>query len=123
METEEMILVGVVEVQEAKRLKSVLAERKVTVELAFNPETCKGSGGCAATVEVYVPADAVEAFKTFVEEEHARIAAHPDALAGSRDHVFDAEKSTAQCPACGTEFSTSLTECPDCGLGFGVSER
>ena len=34
--------------------------------------------------------------------------------------LFDSEKESAQCPACGEKFSTLKSECPGCGLGFGV---
>jgi len=34
-------------------------------------------------------------------------------------HVVDFDSEQAQCPACGTHFSTRERRCPDCGLNFG----
>lgn len=122
MSDDKMILIGIIELQEAKRLKSRLAERDVALELVANPETCS-SGKCKPTsVEVYVREEDSHVVKTFLTEERNRLLAGLGAGSSSEEEVFDEQKETANCPACGTEFSTKLSECPDCGLGFAVTE-
>ena len=117
---DETVLLGLIELVEAKRLRNALAETGVQLELISNPKTCKSGGGCAATVEVYGLARDVAAFKSFLDEERARILEGLGHDAARSNEVFDDQKSQAVCPACGTEFSTQCTECPDCGLGFGA---
>ena len=34
------------------------------------------------------------------------------------EEIFDQNKDTAVCPACGASFSTKESECPECGLVF-----
>ncbi len=118
----ETVLLGVIEIVEAKRLRNALADTGVQLELISNPETCKSGGGCVATVEVYARTQDVERFKTFLEAERARIMVGLGPNAIHSNEVFDDEKEKAVCPACGTEFSTKATECPDCGLGFGTPD-
>lgn len=111
-------LVGILDLKEAKRIQSILADRGVRLHLLRNPETCS-SGSCAPSVEVHAaPADLAKIREFFVEERSRSLAGldFDPALVGE---VFDPSKDSARCPACGTVFSTQLTTCPDCGLGFG----
>ena len=111
-----VVLLGVVEYAEGKRLKSALADRGVQLELKSNPETC--TTGCKPTVEIHIREEDVAVVRAFMEQEKARSLDGLEFDASLANEVFDPEKETARCPACGTEFSTKLTECPDCGLGF-----
>ena len=111
------VLLGVIDLVEAKRLRNVLAERGVVLELISNPATCS-SGKCGTSVEVYVDAEQVAQFRAFIAAERAIVLEGLGARPELHDEVFDSEKENAICPACGTEFSTRSVECPDCGLGF-----
>lgn len=111
------ILLGAAELKEAKRIQSLLEERGVHVELASDPQTC-GTGSCKPTVNVYIQEADREKVQQFFTEEKAREMAGLEFDPEQVSSVYDSEKETAKCPACGTEFSTKLTECPDCGLVF-----
>lgn len=119
MESEETgkVLLGIIELAEAKRVRSVLVERGVNLELVSNPETCS-SGNCAKTVEVFVSREQLPIVTEFYQAEKERYAAGLDFDAALFNEVYDPEKESARCPACGTEFSTRHKECPDCGLVF-----
>jgi hypothetical protein len=121
MEDSEYVLLGTIDYTEAKRLKSALEERGVILKLVSNPQTC-GTGGCAPKLEVFVKESDTPRVKEFMIEEHNRSLGDLTHEAGLMDEVFDSEKESARCPACGTEFSTRLNECPDCGLCFGGGE-
>ena len=113
----ENVLLGVLDLLEAKRLSSALESRGIKLLLVNNPETCsKPKQG--PVVEVYAPEGDIETVKQFLAEERAKLLEGHDLDGVSHDHVFDTEKPTATCPACGTEFPTSSAECPECGLGF-----
>jgi hypothetical protein len=58
------------------------------------------------------------AVMTALEQEYrhsTRLSDHDTRFAGA---VYNVEAAEATCPACGCQFSTSLTACPDCGLCF-----
>ncbi|OFZ02803.1 MAG: hypothetical protein A2X97_04315 [Bdellovibrionales bacterium GWA1_52_35] len=112
----DLIHLGSSEYNEAKRLQALLAERGVSLSLLRNPENC--STGCKITVEVYTSQGDLDKVREFFREQKTRAF---DGLAVDEallDEVYDPEKGTARCPACATEFSTTLQECPDCGLVF-----
>ena len=118
-ESDEWVVIGVLELAEAKRLRSVLeTQQRVVVRLFSNPETCQ-TGSCSAKVEVQVSADDVIKVKALLSAERSRLLEGLDVDLSLLDEVYDSEKGAAKCPACGEEFSTQLAECPECGLGFG----
>lgn len=119
METEESVVLGVMELQEAKRIRSMLADRGIQVALVNNPTTCTGLK-CGPAAEVHVRPEDVETVAELLQAERTRLLEGHDLDGGFHNNVFDSEKPTASCPACGTQFSTSLTECPECGLGFST---
>ena len=112
------ILIGVIEVNEAKRLKEKLSSRGINIDLIHNDETCKKS--YQSKVEVWVNSESIEAVQKMIHEENMHmimsegVEVNPDQL----NQVFDSDAETAVCPACGTSFSTKLKECPECGLVF-----
>lgn len=116
----EKVLVGRTELAEAKRLSSLLKLRGVAIEMASPAEADCTTKSCSTQVDLFVSPNDVEKFKELLTQERHKILSGLDVDAGRIDQVYDSEKASAQCPACGTEFSTSLTECPDCGLGFAV---
>lgn len=115
---QESVVLGVMSISEAKRIQSAMEDRGVRLRLVSNPHTCT-TGGCTPTVELHALSADLEAVKAFFlaerERNHGGLEFNPELL----DEVFDPEKESARCPACGDVFSTSLAECPGCGLGFG----
>lgn len=120
MDEEERVSLGEAPYAEAKHIQNRLSEAGIRIELASDPDHCS-SGGCAPKLILSARMEdlpiiheilGAEARKTFegLEFDAQRIA----------NAVFDPEQAHAECPACGTKFSTKLLECPDCGLGFGV---
>ena len=117
MSTDELILLGVIDYNEAKRIRFALEEQGVRLELISNPETCP-SGGCQPKVEVFTRTQDLEKVQLFFKREKERSLEGLEVPHGFEEFVFDADKESANCPACGTHFSTQLKECPDCGLVF-----
>jgi hypothetical protein len=114
----EKIRLGVMRAADAERLKSKAELQGVEVLLLFNQQTCT-SGGCGTSFEVWAAAADVPVLqKIFLEDQQRNMQGLVYDMNLS-DNVFDADKESATCPACGTVFSTKSKECPDCGLHFG----
>ncbi len=111
------VLLGVLDFNEAKRMRSILEDEGVRLRLQSNPETC-ATGGCKVTVEVYASEIDVPKVREFFLREKERALDGLEVDRSLANEVFDPEKSEARCPACGTQFSTLHRECPDCGLVF-----
>ena len=110
-------LLGVMGLQDADRLGYMMKDKGITIEKLFNKATCS-SGSCGASVEVwYYEKDKEIVFKTLNDHRELQLS-HLGVDATQNDPVFDPSKETAQCPACGHEFSTKHSACPDCGLNF-----
>ncbi len=112
------ILVGVIEINEAKRLKDKLLEEGVQIDLVHNNETC--AKGCQTRIEFWANSKDINKVQEVLNQEVKKMI---EKEGNNINHeqissVFDSEAKTANCPACGTEFSTTLKECPDCGLVF-----
>ena len=112
------ILIGVIEINEAKRLKEKLSIHDVNIELIQNDETCKKS--YQTKVEVWVASEYIEEVQKVIHAEnmHMIMSEGVDVNPEQLNQIFDSEAETAVCPACGTSFSTKLKECPECGLVF-----
>lgn len=116
------MLLGVIEISEAKRIRAALAKQGVELLMVSNPGTCS-SGSCGASVELRAaPAD-IAAFQSFMHTERERSLEGLNVDASRLDSVFDPSLAEATCPACGTCFATTSSECPDCGLIFQVGEE
>jgi hypothetical protein len=114
------ILIGVLDLQEAKRLQAAIDEQfGVRLSIRSNPDTCS-TGGCRPTVELLTTEADLPKVREFLAAEKARALDGLNPNFEQHDQVYDPEKSTATCPACGTTFSTLNKECPDCGLVFQV---
>ncbi len=117
-ETSSGVLLGVCPLREAKRIQSRLELLGVPTRLGSNPDTCT-TGGCSPTVELWALHQAdLPAIQAFFVAEKDRNHQGLDFDPAVTEAVFDPTQSSALCPACGTQFSTTLKECPDCGLVF-----
>ena len=116
--SEDKIVVGVLDLAEAKRLRTALEAQGVALELFSNPETCQ-TGSCGTKVELRAQASDVAKIQHYIASERARLLEGLEVNAELLSEVYDSEKESARCPACGEQFSTTLSECPGCGLGFG----
>ena len=116
----EKMMIGIMELVEAKRLKEKMAELGVAIELGHNKETC--TRGCKVTVEVWADPSHLPRIQEVLREERSKLLDDLDFDPEQSDQVFDPNKETAVCPACGTQFSTELKECPECGLAFAIRE-
>ena len=116
-----LVLIGSAELTEAKRIQSSLKECGITLELASHPEACGRAGGCKPKLEMYGREEDIPAIQAFFKAEQIKNMGDLEIDPSLLDEVFDPEKDTARCPACGHEFSTQSTQCPDCGLQFAVS--
>lgn len=120
MNQADRILLGTAPVVVANRYKDLAAQKDVQIDLAYNASTCKT--GCSHTMEVWAHKDDLEFVLALIAQETQRNYSGLEFDPAVVSQVFDASKEDAQCPACGTIFSTSSSECPDCGLGFSIPE-
>ena len=118
METSEKILIGVLELNEAKELSDKLEPKGIYIAIKHNEQTC--TKGCVVKVEVWAQENDIPAIAETIREEKMKTLDNEglDIDKSLLDHVFDEDATTATCPACGTSFSTKLKECPECGLVF-----
>lgn len=118
---EQLVLAGSIDLTEGKRLKNLMADRGVELELRVNAESC-GTGKCGTKVEVWVAEADLPKFKQLVDEERARMFDGLEVDPARVNQVYDDQNGEATCPACGQIFPTSCKECPECGLGFAPME-
>lgn len=112
----EKVMLGIMELVDAKRLKEKLAEMGVAIELGHNSETC--TKGCKVTVEVWADQKDIPNIQEVLRSERAKLLDDLDVDPDLANQVFDPSQDSAVCPACGAKFSTELKECPECGLVF-----
>ena len=122
MDTSDLKYLGILSLDEAKRVRAALSEQHVEITLHNNPETCAAKN-CAPRVEVYYREVDLGRITEFFAKEKARLFDGLEVDEKAIGQVFDTEKETAICPACTTEFSTRLGECPDCGLVFTAEQN
>ncbi|OFZ19301.1 MAG: hypothetical protein A2X94_04000 [Bdellovibrionales bacterium GWB1_55_8] len=113
----EWVLLGKSELADAKRLQSALEERGVRLSLVNDPAACT-TKTCKPTVDVFARPMDLPQVREFLDQERTKLYDGLSVDAQLLEEVYDPEKETARCPACGTTFSTQATECPDCGLAF-----
>ena len=118
MSESEMHFLGIADYSEANRIQAALKERGITLHLTTNPENCS-TKNCKPGLEMFVSEEHIPAVVEFLQKDKTRdlgdLEINPELL----NEVFDPEKDSARCPACGETFSTKLFECPGCGLSFG----
>ncbi|MEI6080752.1 MAG: hypothetical protein WCQ53_08985, partial [bacterium] len=66
--TEGKVLIGVIEINEAKRLKEKLLKKNLSVELIHNDETCKKS--YVSKVEVWAQEEDLEKVQRVIHDEN-----------------------------------------------------
>lgn len=113
----EKIVLGTAELFDAKRLKSILSDKGIALELVSNPEKCS-TGGCKVTVELHARPEDVPIIVEHLQKERSKLLEDLNFNPELHEQTFDTNQQTAICPACGTTFSTTKSECPDCGLVF-----
>jgi hypothetical protein len=116
METQNKQLLGVIPANEADILQSKLSRAGVEIVTIFNHSSCKT--GCSPSKEIWAHPLDVKFIQEHIQELHFKSLVEMGADIGQINQVFDTSKETALCPACGFEFSTTLTVCPECELVF-----
>ena len=95
-----------------------IKHRLLSLGVAAEVVPCPG-GSCSAKAELWVDPKEVEKIREVVQKEFAKTYAGLEIDMERLGQVYDPDKKTAVCPACGTEFATTSTSCPDCGLCIG----
>lgn len=113
----ELIRLAVLPLNDAKQLQDQLHKDGINVVLNHNKQTC--TRGCTITVEILGHEKDIPTIASIYQSSFQKLAEGHEVNWDVANAVFDPSQATALCPACGTEFSTSLTECPDCGLNLG----
>jgi hypothetical protein len=116
MDSPHKILVGIVSAVNADILSSQLAKAGVQVVTVFNHSTCRG--GCAPSKEIWAHPDDASFIQGFMDECYRRDLLDLGADPKQVGQVFDLDKPSAICPACGATFSTTQHQCPQCELAF-----
>jgi hypothetical protein len=111
------VRLAVLPLQDAKNLQEDLRKKGIELILNHSSQTC--TRGCAVTVEVLGHQKDIEIIAQTYQENFKKLTEGHSVNWDVANAVFDPAKQSALCPACGTEFSTSLTECPECGLVLG----
>ena len=117
----DMVLIGIVEINEANRLIDKMKDQGIELEANFNRKTC--SGGCRTMVELRAKEENLGAISKMLQEEHLKLFEGMEINPEFMNQVYDTGKKEARCPACGTKFETSKSECPECGLNFSIPEE
>ncbi len=120
MDNDDLILIGVAPLNEAKRIQNILLENNIVIDFKYQDSTCKR--GCTVTVELWANKNNLEEIHTFFSKERERLFDGLNFNPEVASSVFDTSSENATCPACGTSFSTKQNECPDCGLVFHMPE-
>ena len=117
MSNEDKVMLGTMPASEADRIKALLSSRGVQVMTLVNPQhNC--SSGCSITVEMWASPQDLPIIGQVLNIMRQQDMAGLEFDETQINSVYDTEKETAICPACGTSFPTCLTECPECGLNF-----
>jgi hypothetical protein len=114
-----LVLVGVADQNEARRLRGHFEDLGVEVFLRTDPAEC-GTGKCSTKIELHVLQRDLEKVRAFLRAEQSKSLEGLEIRPEWLEHVYDPTQESATCPACGTSFSTKSVECPDCGLVFAV---
>lgn len=109
--------IAVLPLEEAKKLQDQLFSKGVEVKLEHNEQTC--TRGCAVTVEFHAKLSDIDVIRDVFTENQKNLLQGHNVDWEALNAVYDPNKSHALCPACSTEFDTSLKECPECGLVLG----
>ena len=117
MSNNDRVMLGTMPAAEADKIKSQLLTQGIKVVTLVNPKAC--NTGCAITVEMWASPSDLPLIGQVISEMRKRDLAGLEFDEAQVNSVYDTEKESATCPACGTDFPTSLTECPECGLNFG----
>jgi rubrerythrin len=118
MSNEQWVRVGIIGIEEAKRLQDKMHESGVELKLQFDEQTCQR--GCAKTVEILAQEKDLAQLGEHMGKEYQKSLEGMDVNWDLMNEVFDPNKEQATCPACGFVFSTSESACPDCGLVFSA---
>lgn len=111
-----MILIGVMDLQEAKNHQLRLKSEGVELVLKTNGETC--TTGCKVTVEVWGKEEDVSLLQKYFQSDYLK---HVKGHEPNFEHlsaVYNSEAVEVICQACGAKFSPKQSECPDCGLCY-----
>jgi hypothetical protein len=113
---DDLVLLVVLPLEEAKNLKSQLIASGVVVELNHNEQTC--NRGCSVTVELWGHLKDLDTIRSVYHDNFQKLVEAHSVDWNVIHSTFDENQAEALCPACSTQFSTQLDECPDCGLVF-----
>ena len=114
--TSEEILIGVMDIQEAKNHQYKMKAEGVVLNLKSNGKTC--TTGCKVTVELWGLEKDQERLMTYFQKDFMKHVAGHEINAEYLSAVFDPSAAEVICQACGAKFKPTATECPDCGLCY-----
>ncbi|MBF0442015.1 MAG: hypothetical protein HQK54_08935 [Oligoflexales bacterium] len=113
---DDLIKIGTTGLTKAEKIKGAMRQHGIRLEILLDKEHC--GRGCDMRVELWGRAEDIPAIQEIMAKEYANSLDGLEYDPETINQVFDPEKETAICPACGHEFSTKSEECPECGLNF-----
>ncbi len=109
------LYLGIMELQDAKRIQAELKNSDIHVELKHNEQTC--TRGCTIKVEMWGEEKNLEVYQEYFAKEQARHVVGLEVDPALVNAVFDPNSEEVVCQACGFKFKPAA-ECPDCGLSY-----
>jgi hypothetical protein len=110
------VMLGVMEISEAKYHQAKFKEHGIEIELMSNTETC--TRGCKVTVEMWGSDKDLEFFQQYFKADYFKNLGDHQINFKALEATYDPNQPETICQACGDTFSTSLSECPSCGLVY-----
>jgi hypothetical protein len=113
---ENEVLIGVMELNEAKTHQLRLKAQGVELNFKTNGATC--TTGCKVTVEVWGLVSDQTVLNQYFQSDYLK---HLKGHVPNFEHlsqIFDSAAQEVICQACGMKFKPSASECPDCGLVY-----
>lgn len=112
----EEILLGIMDIQEAKNHQYKLKAQGINLSLKSNGKTC--TTGCKVTVELWGFEADGEKLQAYFKDEYLKNVKGHQPNFEAMQAVFDPTAPEVICQACGFKFAPTATECPDCGLVY-----
>jgi hypothetical protein len=116
-EVTDEVLLGVMDIQEAKNHQYKMKAQGVVLNLKSNGETC--TTGCKVTVELWGFEKDIDKLNQYFKTDYLKHVAGHVPNVEHMTAVFDPTADEVVCQACGMKFKPTATECPDCGLVYG----
>lgn len=117
-DSDELVTIHGGPLTDLKHLQDLFAGERIAARIIGDDSSC-GKGCCPSVFYLQVRAEDVEDALVIIKQEYLRLTGSSEQELNPNGSVFDQQADEVICPACGHNFSPTITTCPDCGLCFG----